>query len=80
VVIDDDLEEELRRQADQEDINISDLVGRGIEYYLDENSLEARVAELEQRVGGNEQRIGEIEEEQNRGVVDKLTRDRSPPG
>jgi metal-responsive CopG/Arc/MetJ family transcriptional regulator len=91
VSIDDDLEEELRRQADQEDINISDLVGRGVEYYLNEHSLEARMAELEQRVGateegvsGLEQRVDEVEEQQNRGITDKVSeafgRDRSPPG
>jgi len=84
VVIDDDLEEELRLRADQEDINISDVVSRGVKYYLNEHSLEVRVAELEQRVDGTEQRIDEVEEKQNRGVVDKVSgafgRDRSPPG
>jgi len=75
--LDDDLAEELERQAEREGITKSELVSRGVEYYLGENSLEARMAELEQRVD-------DIEEEQNRGVFDKLrnpiNRDRSPPG
>lgn len=76
VSIDDELEEKLRRQADQEDINISDLVGRGVKYYLDQHSLEARMSEAERR-------LDEIEEEQSRGITDKVSaafgRDRSPP-
>lgn len=80
VSIDDKLEKKLRRQANQEDINISDLVGRGVKYYLNEHSLEVRVAELEQRVDGTEQRIDEIKDEQNRSVVDSIFgRSRSPP-
>lgn len=74
--LDDELKEQLERQAEREGISKSELVSRGVEYYLDENSLEARVTDLEQRVDG-------IEEEQNRGVVDRVSdafgRDRAPP-
>ena len=74
--LDDDLKERLERQAEREGISKSELVSRGVEYYLNENSLESRVSTLEERVD-------EIEEEQNRGVVDKVSaafgRDRSSP-
>jgi predicted transcriptional regulator len=82
--LDDDLAEKLERQAEREGITKSELVSRGVEYYLNENSLEARVSDLEQRFDETERRVDDIEEEQNRGVLDKvpnpISRDRSPPG
>jgi metal-responsive CopG/Arc/MetJ family transcriptional regulator len=74
--LDDELKEQLEQHAEREGISKSELVSRGVEYYLEQNSLDARLSELEQRVD-------EIEEEQSRGVVDRVSgafsRDRSSP-
>jgi len=76
IAIDEELKERIDEAADQEGVSTSELIRRSAEQYLDEGTLGTRVSELEQRVN-------EIEEEQSRGVVDRVSsafgRDRSPP-
>jgi len=83
IAIDEELKERIDEAADQEGVSTSELIRRSAEQYLDRGSLESRLSELEQRVDGTEQRVDEVEEEQNRGVLDKVSgafgRDRSPP-
>jgi len=72
--IDDGLKSRLEEQAEREGISKSELVGRGVEYYLKENSLEARVSDLEEKVE-------EVEKRQDRGIISSVSetfgRDRS---
>lgn len=74
--LDDDLKRRLEQQAEKEGISKSELVSRGVQYYLNQNSLEARLSELERRVD-------EVEQQQNQGLADRVSsvfgRDRSPP-
>ena len=83
IAIDEGLKERIDEAADQEGVSTSELIRRSAKQYLDRGSLESRLSELEQRVDGTKQRVNNIEEEQNRGVLDKVSgafgRDRSPP-
>lgn len=91
IAIDEELKERIDEAADQEGVSTSELIRRSAEQYLDRGSLESRLSELERRVdateegvSGLEQRVGEVEEQQSRGITDKVSeafsRDRSPPG
>jgi len=76
IAIDEDLKERIDEAANEEGVSTSELIRRSAEQYLDKGTLESRVSTLEERVD-------EIEEEQNRGVVDRVSaafgRDRSSP-
>jgi len=91
IAIDEELKERIDEAADEEGVSTSELIRRSAEQYLDQGTLESRLSELEQRVdateegvSGLEQRVGEVEEQQSRGITDKVSeafsRDRSPPG
>ena len=76
IAIDEELKERIDEAAEQEGVSTSELIRRSAEQYLDRGSLESRLSELEQR-------LDEVEEEQNRGITDKVSaafgRDRTPP-